>query len=633
MTKKLFLVLILLIVAFTNADASKSTGKVHAFMQPDGTTIMVRLLGDEDHSWYQTIDGVLLKRVNKTFYIAKTMADGTLASTGVIAHNLDSRNAEEQSAAKAQQRSLFFAENSSSTQKAKTKQMSIAGYPSTRFCPHHGKVKVPVILMEFAKTDSDCVEFTFDKDVFETYFNGTTKTPCTKSTLLSGYSSVAQYFRDASFGDLDIQFDLYGPYTTDKGHDYYGHHDGDNYIYGAHRSALLTEAVKKSDADIDFTQYDSDGNGYVDMVYILYAGTGANSSGDENDFWPACLYYQSISTADGKTINVIGGASELLVSAEDYNGTAVRSGVGVPCHEMSHGMGLPDLYWTSSVVPKDAQGYVDYNNCGPEDWDLMDGGENVYNAIWPCQYAAWEREMMGWMTLEDLTEPCDVTIYPLNKEDGKAYRITNPQNPYEYYVIENYMSDEWNYYITHSYGTGLMITHVNASSSGLSMACNNTYGKPSVTLLPADGFILADFSEGETIQYKGKVVTMPSSSDLDETGKYHIWDQNYFIPDAKGDPYVGTEYTGEPVTAVAAYKNYTGEDMVTTYPITDITRNDDGSISFKFMGGEPSAIANVRMSDDKTDTPVYTIDGRKMGTDSSVLPHGIYIKNGRKFIK
>ena len=93
---------------------------------------------------------------------------------------------------------------------------------------------------------------------------------------------------------------------------------------------------------------------------------------------------------EGKIVNVIGAANELAV--DDYDGEPVRAGIGVFCHEMSHGMGLPDLYWTLSYRPRDEYGDVDFDNCGPEDWDLMDGGENLYNGMWPCQYTAWERE-------------------------------------------------------------------------------------------------------------------------------------------------------------------------------------------------------------------------------------------------
>ncbi|MBQ0073931.1 MAG: M6 family metalloprotease domain-containing protein, partial [Prevotella sp.] len=438
--------------------------------------------------------------------------------------------------------------------------LQIPGYPSTKHCPHTGKVRVPVIMMEYAD-----MKFTLNRNVCEEYFNGTTRTPYSSDTRFDGYSSVAQYFYDSSNGQLEFEFDLYGPYTATNNHDYYGK-------ASRNISVILSEAVSKADKDINFKQYDSDGNGIVDMVYIMYAGTGANLSGDNNDVWPACYPgNQNISTSDGVRITTIGGANEL---AGYSKGSPIRAGVGVTVHEMSHGLGLPDLYNTGT--PKNpATGLPDYSNCGPEDWDVMDGGENLYNAMWPCLYTAWERDIMGWMKIEELTMPTDITIYPLNDSQGrgKAYRITNPANKNEYYIIENNCVGEWNQYQNGQYGTGLMVYHINSSSTGFAMTPNNTYGKPNITILPADGYIMGLYNSGEKIMYNGVLTTMPE--------KDSDFRSQYFRPESQGDPYPGAKG----VTSVAAFKNYTGTEMVSQYPVTDIIKNADGSVSFKFKGG------------------------------------------------
>jgi len=566
-------------MALLCAHASKPVFTFASFPQPDGTTILVHLAGDKDFSWYQATDNALLVRVNNYFYIAQTNTDGTLTSTGVLAHNVDERTAEETALIAAQDASLF---KKAANAQLNDRRKAIANYPKNFYTPHTGEVHIPIIMMEY--TDTKFVKQGEElKAQFDEYFNSTTKTPLSENTRFTGYSSVAQFFRDASQGKFTPVFDLYGPYTADNNHDYYGK------VHGyARELELLKEAVKKADDDIDFTQYDSNNDGRVDMVYILYAGTGANQSQDNNDFWPACWTTSGeFTNADGLKIGVIGGANELLVKDHATMGN-VRAGIGVTCHEISHGLGLPDLYWTLDTDPKDPQGYVDYNNCGPEDWDLMDGGENFFNAVWPCQYTAWERDVMGWTDIEELTEPTTVTLFPLNKEGGKAYRVTNPANKNEYYIIENYQNDEWNKYISNRYGTGLMITHINLESdAGLSMKPNNTYGKPNVTILPADGYILALYSKGYEINYRGEIVKMPSASEYNEKDQL-IFNVDYYIPECKGDPYPGLKN----VTSLAAYKNYTGDEMVTTYPITDITKNSDGSMTFKFMGGSvPPACA------------------------------------------
>lgn len=558
--RKTILLFLFILATATGIQAAKSSGTPTAFKQPDGTTLMVRLLGDEHFAWHQTMDGVIVISKDKAFYVAEVCADGSLRSTDVLAHNLDSRKAQEQQLAKAQDKQLFFAKGEEASQ---ARRKAIAGYPGSDFCPHSGKVRIPVIMVEY--TD---VKFTFrEKNVWEEYFNGTQRFSPTAENQYKGHSSVSQYFTDASFGDFTPEFDLYGIYTVANKHDYYGYNSG-------RTSSIINEALTLADKDIDFSQYDYNNDGKADMVYILYAGTGANISGNNNDIWPQC-YYRSSYQKDGKRINIIGLSNELARYAADNNGTALRAGIGVLCHEMSHGLGLPDLYNTNPNIPGYDHGYADWNNCGPEDWDLMDGGENIYNGYWPVQYAAWERDIMGWMSLEELNAPTDITIYPLDSEDGKgqAYRVTNPKNANEYYVIENFGKCTWNEYQGRRSGTGLLITHVNDISK-YGMTPNNTYKRPNLTLLPADGFLLSSYSIETEIWYNGMAQTIT---------------QDMFKDELKGDPYPGSKG----VTAVSAYKNYSGDDMAADFPITNITKNTDGSVTFSFMGGEQTGINDI----------------------------------------
>ncbi|TGX83314.1 M6 family metalloprotease domain-containing protein [Palleniella muris] len=568
--RRIILLSLFILAAATCIHAAKSSGTPKAVKQPDGTTLMVRLLGDEHFSWHQTMDEVVIMQQDKAFYIAEICTDGSLKNTGVLAHNLDSRKGQELQLAKAQDKNLFFAKGAEASQ---ARRKAIAGYPSSDFCPHSGKIRIPVIMVEY--TD---VKFTFnERSVWEDYFNGTERVEFTPADRFKGHSSVAQYFSDASFGNFTPEFDLYGVYTVAHPHDYYGYNSG-------RTSTIIKEALALADNDIDFTKYDSNNDGKVDMVYILYAGAGANLSGDDTDIWPQCFYRSSYSN-DGKRISVIGLSNELAITAAANKGTALRAGIGVLCHEMSHGLGLPDLYRTLGSAPKDEHGLVDWNNCGPEDWDLMDGGENLFNGFWPVQYAAWERDIMGWLTLEELDKPADITIYPLDNEDGKgkAYRITNPENRNEYYVIENFGKDNWNSFQGTQRNTGLLITHVNDISTK-GMSPNNTYRKPNLTLIPADGFLFGSYSIDETIWYEGRP---------------QVATKDMFTDELKGDPYPGSKG----ITAVEAYKNYTGDDMVAKFPITDIRENTDGSISFRFMGGVSDGISDINTTTNKRVSP------------------------------
>ena len=531
-----------------NAWAAKSAGTPMLVFQPDGMTVTIQLLGDENFSWYQTTDGVLLVRNESEYYIAKVVKD-ELVSTGILAHDECDRTDAENAAIAAQDKEAFLAQADNSV---RTRRNAVALLNKKNFSPHMGEIHIPIILLNY--TDKQFVLGNGDKEklyeVFEEYFNGTTKTPYTSETRFMGYSSVRQYFIDASYGKFTPVFDLYGPYTTSREHDYYGKASG-------RTVNLLREAIQLADPDIDFSKYDSNNDGNADLVYVLYAGTGANISGNRDDVWPACWYNRSYSTEEGKIVNVIGVSNEL--ATENYLGEPIRAGIGVFCHEMSHGLGLPDLYWTLSSVPRNIYGDKDYDNCGPEEWDLMDGGENLYNGMWPCQYTAWEREYMGWKENEELTDARNVTLVPAI-HGGKTYRITNPADPYEFYTIEHTGYDGWNYYLNKLYGCGMLIMHVTSTPDGLSMTPNNEYGHPNVTLVPADGRILAWYT------YE----TNPSITLAD------------FRNSIRADIYPGLDS----VTCVSAFNNYSGEDMAEAFSITNIKKNErDWTISFRFKGG------------------------------------------------
>ena len=71
------------------------------------------------------------------------------------------------------------------------------------------------------------------------------------------------------------------------------------------------------------------------------------------------------------------------------------NGIGLFCHEFSHTLGLPDIY----AIDKKAKNQDDQ---GMEFWDLMDGGTEVRGGRVPASYLAWEREVMGWMKIDEL---------------------------------------------------------------------------------------------------------------------------------------------------------------------------------------------------------------------------------------
>lgn len=567
------------------ANASKAMTLTFPFVQPDGTELQVLSYGDEYFNYSTTVDGVLLVSDGKAFYVAEVMTDGSIKSSGVLAHEPQQRSFAEQRMAEAQNRTLFFssAENHSSQARYAFGDITPpAGHPA--YVGHSGTIRIPVIFVQFP--DESFQEG--NVEVLKQNLMDNAYTPKTKDMSFYGtkYSSVRQYYADASNGKLDLQFEFYGPYTTPQNKLYYAYQNGS----GSTGKRLMQDILPVADGDLDFSQYDNDGDGVADIFVFLCAGKIAQTGIDvKNDIWSACGAAGSTSNPFYMSAEGVGACrycydSELLTN--NYNGNNLHNGVGIFSHEFAHALGMPDLYYSTSS-------WDTSSNNGPEQWDLMDYGENIRNGFWPIPLTIWERMDFGWIEPTVLEEPQDVTVWPLDDPEGrgKAYIIRNPENQDEFWTIENIPSNGW-YAGVYGAGTGIVIQHVNYSDRMFIGAFpNSVNGKPNCTMIPADGWLT---NQKEELQ---------------------------------GDPYPGSK--GK--TSVDAYKNYAGEeDLVNTFPITDIVLNEDGSVSFKFMGGSSSGIVMHELSAG-TRKGVFNLSGQKV--IDGVQNHGIFIVDGKKMVR
>ena len=212
---------------------------------------------------------------------------------------------------------------------------------------------------------------------------------------------------------------------------------------------------------------------------------------------------------------------------------------------------------------------------------------------------------MGWMNIDELKN--DITINNLKSIDngGKAYKIVNPKNSNEYIVLQSIQKGAWNQgWGDNTYGKGLFAYRISYKSGKVNIFDypNNLKGKPRVIPIPADGKILAAANAG------GKL--------------------NVYTAQLNGDPY---PYNGK--NKIDKFTMYDG--TILKWSIFDIVENDaERYVSFKFKNNETTGIQSPSIIERITsDNHIYTLDGRYVGTDASVLPHGIYIQNNKKFVK
>ena len=600
--KQLSLIVCLMLCSLTTWAAKAESIPVQV-RQADGSVITVILRGDEHINWYTTLDGVLLVQgVDNNYYIGKVEKNGNLIATKQLAHEALTRSQAERNLIAKQDKEKFFAyvnkvaeesENAYNNSLLTRGPIVDSGYGGVPYFPHTGSPKALVILAEFQDTT-----FTIQdtKEIFTNYLTNEGHFTDTRYGQDLNYKGVRGYFKDCSYGQFTPEFDVVGPIKLPKEQTYYG--EGDDNI-----EALMEDACSAIDSIVDFADYDANNDGMVDLVYIIYAGHSANYRGNKvSNIWPKSGTVNISNTYDGKRICRYGVSNELNGSEKISKNKKKINGIGLFCHEFSHTLGLPDIY--AYKTPAE-----DQDDQGMEFWDLMDGGTEVRGGRVPASYLAWEREVMGWIKIDELKNDSSIENLKSIDNGGKAYKIVNPNNSNEYIVLQSIQKGPWYQgWRDGTYGKGLLAYRISYPSNKVNVFDfpNNVKGKPRVIPIPADGKILAAKNATSYLEY---------------------------INQHNGDlyPYNRIDY-------ISGFKMFDGSILEKS--IVNIKENDGGDsnnnyVNFEFKNGlVPTGIQLPSIFERRTsDNRIYTLDGRYVGTDASILPHGIYIQNNKKFVK
>ena len=603
--KKILLSIAFALMGIASGFAAKAHTALTTITQSDGSQLTIRLHGDEHFSWYSTADDVLLVQVGSNYYVAQVEEDGTLKATPQLAHNAGERGTVEEQVINNQNKEKFL--NLLNAEPQALAKPIVTVTPA--YFPHTGSPKALVILVEFQdvkfKTSDPVATFTHylkgaGEDAPEA--NNAYVTNVTKGMVNHG--SVSQYFNDMSQGKFTPQFDIVGPVTVKKNSAYYGSNTGGT---DANFKEMIAEACKNVSTNVNFADYDQDNDGYIDLVYIIYAGYSESFGGNSAD----CLWPKSGSATfnepgtnnllklDGKQIYRYGINNELnatpTVVNNQFNGMPLLNGIGLFCHEFSHTMGLPDLYPTVEASRVDNQ--------NPEYWDLMDGGEYTYNGYIPTPYSPWEMDVMGWTAPTELGDEAKQVNLDSYATSRTAYKI-NGEND-EYLLIQNIQADGWWMGIAKAFKTGMLVWRIDYPYTTVSLdnRLNNVISKPNVMIVPADGDVISDYNHGDGKQ----------------------WTDDQYKASLQGDPFPGT--TNKTELLSVELNNSTLEKPF--YNIKEI----DGVITFDYLKDYTTDIDSpVIQQNQEKDTRIFTLDGRYLGTDVSQLTKGVYIIGKKKVI-
>lgn len=578
--------------------AAKVHTRPYTTRQLDGSYLTVYGHGDEKVHWLTTTDGALLVQAGNNYYIGAVDKEGYLQATDILAHDASDRSSEEQEIINAQDKEVFLQRvnsllNQSANAKASAFTRTTVGYSSPTlgtaspsYFPHVGSPKALVILVEFQDT---LFKAHSPKDVFNYYLNASATTPLPSdfsTTMINqNYGSVSQYFYEMSAGQFTPQFDLVGPVRLSHPAAYYG--KSTSYSDDQHFEEMIKEACTMVDDSVDFSQYDADGDGYVDLVYIIYAGYSESWTGNSSDcIWPKSGV-TSLGTYDGVKVRRYGINNELNLTPADQptGGRFYINGIGLFCHEFSHTLGLPDLYPTVSTW--NGQQSMEY-------WDIMDGGEYNDNGYTPCPYTPWEISLMGWTAIQELDSIEQQVTLPSYDEQHVAYKIAGENG--ESIIMQNIQTTGW---WGGMLGHGMLVYRVDYPHATVSLddTPNNNASRPALTIVPADGLLISYYDE-----------------------KYNTKE---YVASHQGDPFPGTEN----VTTLLSVKLNRSTLSCPMYNI----KEENGTITFDYLKDYASTgIQNPRTNTRVPNKKIFSIDGKYQGTDTSKLQRGIYIIGGKK---
>lgn len=302
-----------------------------------------------------------------------------------------------------------------------------------------------------------------DRDGFDSLANAL------NYTYQDATGSAREYFRKQSNGLYVPVFDVVGPVNLPREMAFYGKNDSQG--LDANTGDFVMDAVAQADKQgVDFTLYDNNKDGYIDFVYIIYAGYSEADKHIANAIWPhnwdmmsnfyygcttqSYYYYNSendfrLPKYDGLMLNDY--ACSACLRPDD-----TRSGIGTFAHEFGHVLGLPDYY-----PPTDSY-YSQMLPYTPGAWSIMGYGCYNNNGRTPCNYSAFDKYFLGWLTPSLPYHGEEIVL----EADGKsAYMITRDgelppagaETADTVYYIENRQYNGWDTYLP---GHGLLIWQV-----------------------------------------------------------------------------------------------------------------------------------------------------------------------------
>ena len=538
--ERISLFLVLLVISCNSLLATSADPNPFTFTQPNGDTLTIVMRGDEFVKFAVTEDGyTLLYDTNGFYCYAQLNANGDMEPSKYTAKSKDMRTAKENLFLKTIQPGLYFSQSQLSVS-SQMHAMRASASSLERAIPTTGNRKLLCILIEF--TD---IAFSKTDQDFDTLFN-------------VGTGSVRNYFLEASYGQLNLSVDVHGPYKASQGVAYYGANANNQAGEDMRPGELVQEAcfLAYNDPNVNFSSY-ANSNNEIEDIYVIYAGYGENvQCANPNWIW-AHASTLSDCIVGGIKIKKYATSSELRgISGENI------TTIGVICHEFGHSLGAPDFYDTDDGI---------YTGTG--DWDLMASGDKNNGGASPAHPNPRVKvDIYKWAIATELTAPQLVTIPPSINNRMAFYKIST-KTPGEHFIIENRQNTQNTIFDKNLPGHGLVIYRCDSCIATFEGAntVNTTHPQRFYPVCASSTFALPRPCLG-------------TYGDINSAGCPFPVNQKDSLTD----------------TSTPSMQSWAGVN--TEKPITNISENAAGTITFNFMGGD-SIVINAYASDGGTISP------------------------------
>lgn len=274
-------------------------------------------------------------------------------------------------------------------------------------------------------------------------FNGTSED--------TGWESVNSYYKKSSYGKLDMTFDVQKPFVTDKNYKYYEDYSGKITVEGETITKtgdilLLELALAYYEQSLDLTKYDTDNDGIIDAVYLIYSApvTYDSEANADSIYWAYVTTYPTETQKyDGLEVGYYlfagfdfmdehtGNSNDTYLGQDGYTpykGLKIMAETYI--HETGHLLGLDDYY-----DYEDAKGSGE----GLGGADMMDYNVGDHNA--------YSKLILGWVDPTVITTTQTVTINAFESSGQFLMVLLDYDGTYfsEYLLIDLYANTGLNY--------------------------------------------------------------------------------------------------------------------------------------------------------------------------------------------